>query len=393
MKEMRAQRIQQLPPYLFARIERKIAEKRGEGVDIISLGIGDPDRPTPKKIIDKLAEAAQTPANHQYPSSVGMMSFRKAVADYYKARHNVELDPAKEVVSLIGSKEGIGHISLCYVDPGDTNLVPEPGYPVYGIGTLLAGGKSYVMPLKEENGFLPDLDAIPAEVAGQAKLMFINYPNNPTGAVADITFFDKVVAFAKKHNVIVCHDAAYTEVYYDDADKPISFLEAEGAIDVGIEFGSLSKPFNMTGWRIGYAVGRADVIEALGTIKSNIDSGAFQAIQEAAIVGLYDDGSMVKENQMVYKERRDLAIAAMKDLGWEIEAPRGSFYIWAKVPKGYNSSTFAEEILEKTGVIITPGLGYGEAGEGYFRISLTVSKERMLEAFDRIKTAFGKFQF
>ncbi len=390
---MKAKRIKELPPYLFARIEKKIAEKKEQGVDIISLGIGDPDRPTPKVIIDKLAETAQNPANHQYPSSAGMLSFRKAVTDYYKKRHNVQLDPKTEVVSLIGSKEGIGHISLCYVDPGDINLVPEPGYPVYGIGTLLAGGTSFIMPLMEENNFLPDLDKIPADIADKAKLMFINYPNNPTGAVADINFFNKVVSFAKKHNIIVCHDAAYTEVYYDDQDKPISFLEAEGALDVGIEFGSLSKPFNMTGWRIGYAAGRKDVIEALTTIKSNIDSGVFQAVQEAAVTGLENAESLIRENQIVYKERRDEAISSMKELGWEIEAPRGSFYIWAKVPKGYDSSTFAEEILEKTGVIITPGLGYGQAGEGYFRISLTVDQKRMKEAFERIKKEFGKFEF
>ena len=390
---MKAKRIKELPPYLFARIEKKIAEKKEQGVDIISLGIGDPARPTPKVIIDKLAETAQNPANHQYPSSAGMLSFRKAVTDYYKKRHNVQLDPKTEVVSLIGSKEGIGHISLCYVDPGDINLVPEPGYPVYGIGTLLAGGTSFIMPLMEENNFLPDLDKIPADIADKAKLMFINYPNNPTGAVADINFFNKVVSFAKKHNIIVCHDAAYTEVYYDDQDKPISFLEAEGALDVGIEFGSLSKPFNMTGWRIGYAAGRKDVIEALTTIKSNIDSGVFQAVQEAAVTGLENAESLIRENQIVYKERRDEAISSMKELGWEIEAPRGSFYIWAKVPKGYDSSTFAEEILEKTGVIITPGLGYGQAGEGYFRISLTVDQKRMKEAFERIKKEFGKFEF
>ncbi len=390
---MKAKRIKELPPYLFARIEKKIAEKKEQGVDIISLGIGDPDRPTPKIIIDKLAETAQNPANHQYPSSAGMLSFRKAVTEYYKKRHNVQLDPKTEVVSLIGSKEGIGHISLCYVDPGDINLVPEPGYPVYGIGTLLAGGTSFTMPLMEENNFLPDLEKIPSEVADKAKLMFINYQKNPTGAVADINFFNKVVSFAKKHNIIVCHDAAYTEVYYDDQDKPISFLEAEGALDVGIEFGSLSKPFNMTGWRIGYAAGRKDVIEALTTIKSNIDSGVFQAVQEAAITGLENAESLIRENQIVYKERRDEAIASLKELGWEIEAPRGSFYIWAKVPKGYDSSTFAEEILEKTGVIITPGLGYGQAGEGYFRISLTVDQKRMKEAFERIKKEFGKFEF
>ena len=388
---MESQRIKNLPPYLFARIEKKIEEKKAQGVDIISLGIGDPDMPTPEHVIKKLCEEANNSANHQYPSSVGMLSFRESVAEYYKKRHNVILDPKTEIVSLIGSKEGIGHISLCYIDPGDINLVPDPGYPVYGIGTMLAGGESFLMPLKEENGYLPELEKIPAEIADKAKLMFINYPNNPTGATAPREFFEKVVAFAKKHNIIVCHDAAYTEVYFKE--PPMSFLEIEGAKDVGIEFGSLSKPFNMTGWRIGWAVGRADVIDALGRIKSNLDSGVFQAIQYAAAAGLNNDQGIMEKNRSVYRERRDVVVEGLNRMGWKLNPPEGSFYIWAPVPKGFNSSEFAELVLEKTGVIVTPGLGYGKYGEGYFRIALTVEKERAKEALARMEKELGKLEF
>ena len=387
-----AKRLKSLPPYLFARIEKKIQEKKAAGVDVISLGIGDPDRPTPGHIIDKLVEQANNPENHSYPSSVGMMEYREAVAQWYKNRFDVDLDPASEIVTLIGSKEGIGHISFCYVDPGDVNLVPDPGYPVYGIGTLLAGGEPYNMPLKEENGFLPDLDAIPEDVADKAKILFINYPNNPTGALADMSFFNKVVAFAKKHDLIVCHDGAYSEIAFDGYEPP-SFLQAEGAKEVGIEFNSLSKPYNMTGWRIGWAAGRQDVIEALGRIKSNLDSGAFQAIQYAAIEGLIGPQDSVKEMQAVYKERRDTVVNGLNAMGWNMEAPKATFYVWAPVPKGFNSSEFAELVLEKAGVIITPGIGYGENGEGYFRIALTVENKRIGEALERMKDAIGKVEF
>lgn len=390
MKE--AKRLQKLPPYLFARIEKKIAEKKAQGVDIISLGIGDPDRPTPEHIIEKLVEEAHNAENHQYPSSVGMLEFREAVAQWYKNRFDVELDPAEEVVTLIGSKEGIGHISFCYVDPGDINLVPDPGYPVYGIGTLLAGGEPYYLPLKEENGFLPDLEAIPEDVANKAKILFINYPNNPTGALADMDFYNKVVAFAKKHDLVVCHDAAYSEIAFDGYQPP-SFLQAQGAKDVGIEFNSLSKPYNMTGWRIGWAVGNKEVVEALGRIKSNLDSGAFQAIQHAGIAGLTGSQEPVKEMQQVYRERRDAVVDGLNKMGWNMEKPQATFYVWAPVPKGYNSSEFAELVLEKAGVIITPGIGYGENGEGYFRIALTVEKERIDEALNRMQEAIGKVEF
>ncbi|MDK2820716.1 MAG: LL-diaminopimelate aminotransferase [Clostridia bacterium] len=387
-----AQRIRELPPYLFARIEKKIEEAREKGIDIISLGIGDPDLPTSEHIIDKLVEQAHNPENHRYPTSVGMLSFREAVAKWYKNLYDVELDPKKEVVSLIGSKEGIGHISFCYVDPGDINLVPDPGYPVYGIGTLLAGGKPYTMPLTKENGFLPDLKAIPGDIAKKAKLMFLNYPNNPTGAVADLNFFQEVVEFAKSYDLIVCHDAAYSEITFDGYRAP-SFLQTPGAKEVGIEFNSVSKPYNMTGWRIGWACGRPDVIEALGRIKSNLDSGAFQAVQYAAIAALTGPQDCLDEVRKIYEERRDIIVEGLNSLGWNLEKPKATFYIWAPVPKGYTSAEFAELVLDKAGVIITPGNGYGEYGEGFFRIALTISKERMQEAIQRMKEALGKVEF
>lgn len=387
-----AQRMQKLPPYLFARIEKKIEEAKAKGVDIISLGIGDPDRPTPDYIMDKMIEEIKNPVNHQYPSSVGMLSYRQSVANWYKKRFNVDLDPAKEVVTLIGSKEGIANINYCYVDPGDITIVPDPGYPVYAIGALLAGGEPYYMPLLEENNFLPDLDAIPEDVAKKAKILWINYPNNPTGATATLEFFNKVVAFAKKYDIIVCHDNAYSEVAFDGY-KPPSFLEAEGAKEVGIEFNSLSKPFNMTGWRIGWAAGNAEVIETLGRYKSNVDSGAFQAVQFAGIAGLESDQQSIEDMKKVYEERRDILVNGLNAMGWNLEQLKATFYAWAPVPKGYTSAEFCELILEKAGVIITPGNGYGPHGEGYFRVALTVEKDRMQEALDRMKEVLGKVEF
>ena len=387
-----AKRIREIPPYLFAGIERKIEEYKEKGVDIISFGIGDPDLPTPDFIIEKMAEEIKNPENHQYPSSVGMLSFRESVANWYKKRFQVELDPTSEVVSLIGSKEGIANISYCYIDPGDISLVPDPGYPVYGIGTSFAGGEPYYMPLKEENGFLPDLKAIPEEIAKKAKILWISYPNNPTGATSPLSFFEEVVDFAKKYDILVCHDNAYSEVCYDGY-RPPSFLEVKGAKDVGIEFNSLSKPFNMTGWRIGFAVGNAEVIETLGRYKSNVDSGAFQAVQYAAMAGLDSDQSAVEANRAIYAKRRDVIVDAFNDLGWNLEAPKATFYIWAPVPKGYTSASFAEYVLDQAGIVVTPGSGYGPSGEGYFRISLTIPEERVREAAERLKKHLGKVTF
>ncbi len=387
-----AKRIKQLPPYLFARIEKTIEKAKSEGVDVISLGIGDPDRPTPGHIIDKLCEQAHNPENHRYPSSVGMLKYREAVAQYYKERFGVGLDPKSEVVTLIGSKEGIAHISLCYLDPGDVALIPDPGYPVYGIGALLAGAESYTMPLKAENGFLPDLDAIPVNIAQRAKLMFVNYPNNPTGAIANDDFYKKLIEFARKYDIIICHDAAYQEIAFDGY-RPPSFLEYPGAKDVGIEFGSLSKSFNMTGWRIAWAVGNPSVVEALGRIKSNVDSGAFQAVQYAGIAALSGPQDCPAEMSEIYKERAKIVIDGLNSMGWNLEMPKATIYVWVPVPKGYTSISFAEMVFEKTGVVITPGNGYGEYGEGFFRIALTVEKERMEEAIERFKKSIGPLEF
>ncbi len=387
-----AVRIQKLPPYLFARIEQKIAEAKEKGIDVISLGIGDPDTPTADHIIDELVKEAYNPANHQYPSSTGMLSYRQAVADYYQQRFQVELDAKSEIVTLIGSKEGIANVNYCYVNPGDINLVPDPGYPVYSIGTLLAGGESYLMPLKEENDFIPDLAAIPEDIAKKAKLMFINYPNNPTGAIVRAGFFAEVVEFAKKYDIIVCHDSSYAELTYDGYVAP-SFLATPGAKDIGIEFGSLSKPFNMTGWRIGWAAGRKDIIGAIGRYKSNVDSGAFQAVQYAGMAALSGDKACIRKVNDIYKERRDVAVAGLRSMGWEIAAPKATFYIWVKVPKGYTSASFAEAVLDKANVVITPGNGYGEYGEGYFRISLCISVERIKEALARMQKELGTIEF
>ncbi|MGE5416911.1 MAG: LL-diaminopimelate aminotransferase [Acidobacteriota bacterium] len=381
-----------LPPYLFARIEKKIEEAKEKGIDIISLGIGDPDKPTPERIIKAAEKAMYDPANHQYPSSSGMLSFRQAAAAWYKRRFNVELDPKTEVVSLIGSKEGIAHISACYLESGDVSLVPDPGYPVYNIGAILVGAKAHKMPLLSENGFMPKLADIPKDIAQKAKLLFINYPNNPTGAVATDDFFKEVIAFGKEYDILICHDAPYTEVSFDGALAK-SILEFPGAKDVCIEFHSVSKTYNMTGWRIGWACGNPQAVEVLGRYKSNIDSGAFQVCQYAAIEALSGPQDCVDEMRLLYQDRRDVAMEGLRKMGFDFEAPKGSIYLWAPVPKGYDSSSFAEVVLEKAGVIVTPGIGYGQYGEGYFRIALTVDKDRMAEAFDRMYKAIGKVEF
>jgi LL-diaminopimelate aminotransferase len=387
-----AKTIQNLPPYLFARIEKLIAEAKAQGKDVISLGIGDPDRPTPPHIIAKLIEEAQNPVNHQYPSSVGMLEYRQAVAEWYQSRFGVELNPKNEVVSLLGSKEGIAHISFCYLNPGDLCLVPDPGYPVYAIGALLANATSYPMPLLPENNYLPDLKAIPEDIARTAKMMFLNYPNNPVGATATLEFFQEVVAFARKYDILVCHDAAYTEVYFD-GKAPLSFLQAEGAKEVGIEFHSVSKTYNMTGWRVGWAVGNAEVIDVLGRFKSNVDSGVFQAVQHAAITALTSSQDCVEELRQVYQERRDTVISGLRKMGWKIDPPPASIYVWAPVPKGFTSTSFAELVLDQAAVVITPGLGYGERSDGYFRIALTQEVNRIQEALQRMETSLGKLEF
>jgi len=380
----KARRIDELPPYLFAEIDRRKREALSHGVDLIDLGIGDPDIPTPPVIVEKLMESASKPVNHRYPNSSGMAEFRAAVANWYKARFDVNLDPTKEVVSLIGSKEGIGNMAVAFVDPGDVVLVASPCYPVYHIGTAFNGGKNYFLPLKKENAFLPDLEAIPAEIARQAKLLWINYPNNPTAAVADKAFFERVVEFANKYNVIVCHDAAYTEMGYDGY-RPMSFLQVEGARDVGIEFHSLSKTFNMTGWRIGMAVGNPELVTGLAQAKSNLDSGIFQAIQEAGIEALRLGDQIVEPSRKIYQERRDVLVEGLRAVGLDCEKPRATFYVWVSCPKGLSSAAFTTKLLEEAGVVTTPGNGFGDAGEGYVRFTVCVDKERLREVAERIR--------
>jgi LL-diaminopimelate aminotransferase len=384
--------MQKLPPYLFARIEKKLEKAQEEGVDVISLGIGDPDRPTPEHIIEAMARAIANPANHRYPTSVGLLSFRQAVADWFKRRFGVTLDPREEVVALLGSKEGIAHIAFCFLEPGDMALVPDPGYPVYSIGTILVGAEPYYMPLRAENGFLPVLEDIPEDVARRAKLLHLNYPNNPTGAFADREFFMKAIEFARNYDILICHDHAYSEIAFD-GQKPISLLEVEGGREVGIEFHSFSKSFNMTGWRLGWACGNAEAIEVLTRFKSNVDSGVFQAVQEAGIAALSGSQECIEEMCAVYQERRDAVVEGLNRMGWKLNSPPGTIYVWAPVPQGYTSASFAELVLDKAGVVITPGVGYGQFGEGYFRIALTVEVERIQEALERMYQAIGKVEF
>jgi len=378
-----SQRLKQIPPYLFAEIDRLRNEMIRRGVDVIDLGVGDPDLPTPPHIVERLKEAAEDPENHRYPSYNGLFLFRRAVSDWYKRRFGVDLDPEREVIALIGSKEGIAHLPLAFVDPGDVVLVPNPAYPVYHIGSIFAGGRPYYMPLLEENGFLPDLENIPEDIARRAKLIFVNYPNNPTAAVADLDFFERLKRFAKKYNIIVCHDAAYTELSYDGY-RPPSFLEVKGSKEIAIEFHSLSKTYNMTGWRIGFAVGNADVIKALKEVKSNIDSGVFQAVQWAAIAALEGSEDAVEKNRRIFQERRDILIDGLRKIGLRVQRAKATFYLWARVPSGYSSASFSRFLLERAGIVTTPGSGFGDAGEGYIRIALTVPKERIIEAVKRL---------
>jgi LL-diaminopimelate aminotransferase len=367
-----SKRVENLPPYLFVQISKKIAAKKARGEEVISFGIGDPDIPTPIHIVDELCEAARVPANHRYPETEGLPDLRKAIADWYKNRFGVVLDPEKEVLPLLGAKEGIAHIALCFIDQGDIALIPDPGYPVYAIGTNLCGGTPYYLPINETNKFLPELNSVPADILKKTKLLWLNYPNNPTGAIADLNYFDKAISFAKNNNIAICHDGPYTEVAYEGY-KPVSFLQAKGSKDIGIEFHSLSKSYNMTGWRIGMAVGNEKMIDALRRIKSNLDSGIPQAIQRMAITALSGPQNSIEDHNKIYQKRRDRVIDTLNKIGIKANKPKASLYIWAKCPSGYNSMDFADELLEQVGVVVTPGIGYGPNGEGYFRISLTIS--------------------
>ncbi|MBI2872907.1 MAG: LL-diaminopimelate aminotransferase [Chloroflexi bacterium] len=379
-----AKRLDKLPPYLFVEISRKIAAKRAKGADVVTFGIGDPDIPTPQHIIARLIEASQDPPNHRYPETEGLPEMRKAVASWYQRRFGLAFDPDKEVLPLIGAKEGIGHMALCLLEPGDVALVPDPGYPVYSVGTMFAGGESYFMPLTEENGWLPDLDAIPAQVLRRARVLWLNYPHNPTGGLADLDFFQRAVQFAKRHGMVVCHDAAYSEVTFDGYRAP-SFLQAEGAMDIGIEFHSLSKCYNMTGWRVGMAVGNAKLIDALLRVKSNLDSGIPQAIQYMAIEALTGSQETIDRNNAIYKRRRDRVVEVLRSIGLAVETPRAGLYVWARLPEGWTSADFAALLLEEKDIVVTPGRGYGQQGEGYIRLSLTTPDDRVEEGLRRLR--------
>lgn len=377
-------RIANIPKYLFAEIDRKKSEAIKKGVDIIDLSIGDPDLPTPKYIIDSLKKAIDDPSTHNYPPYEGIEIFRDAVSKWYKKRFNVDLDPDKEVMSLIGSKEGIAHISFALLDPGDIALIPDPAYPVYKMSTLLAGGIPYFMPLKKENNFLPDIEIIPKDIAKKAKLMFINYPNNPTGAAADEKFLTDVVRFCKEHDIVLCSDLAYSEIAFHGY-KPKSILEIEGAKDIAIEFHSLSKTFNMTGWRIGMACGNSSVMKSLAIVKTNIDSGVFKAIQIAATDALLNLHDFTNKMNDIYQKRMETLVAGLNSLGWNLKPAKATFYLWIPTPQGFTSETFAAHLLEKCGILAVPGSGYGENGEGYLRFSITADEKRISEAVERMK--------
>ena len=377
-------RLQKLPPYLFVEIDKIKRELTKQGKDIIVLGVGDPDLPTPACIVDALSAAAADPANHHYAFDAGMPELRNACAVWFKKRFAVSLDPQTEIFPLLGSKEGIGHFPLAFVNPGDVVLIPEPGYPVYRAATYFAGGIPYFMPLLPENGFLPDFDSIDPQVLHQAKVLYLNYPNNPTAAVATRAFFEKVVAFALEHNIIVCHDAAYSEICYEQ-DKPCSFLEIPGAKEVGIEFHSLSKTANMAGWRVGFAVGNTALIAGLAKVKANLDSGMFQAVQIAAQTAFEHMDEYLPGLINEYRSRRDLMVDAFNAYGWTVPRPAATFYLWIPVPSGYTSMELTRLLLEKASIVATPGNGFGPSGEGFIRFSLTAQQQRLEEAVYRIK--------
>jgi LL-diaminopimelate aminotransferase len=379
-----AQRLGRIPPYLFAEIDRKVQEKKKAGIDVISLGIGDPDLPTPKRIVSVLQEAAADPANHRYPSYFGLSELREAIAGWYRERFNVVLEPNSEILPTLGSKDGISHVPLALVDPGDVVLAPDPGYTVYATGAIMAGADPYVMPLTLGNSWLPDLDAIPNEVAERARLMWLNYPNNPTAAVAGRDFLERAVDFCRRHDIVLCHDAPYSEIAFDGY-RPLSLFEIAGAKDVGLEFHSLSKTFNMTGWRIGWVCGRADLVGLIGQLKTNIDSGIFQAVQWAAIEALNGGEEETRAACEIYARRHRLVADTLNGLGWKIKPPRATFYVWAPVPAGYDSIGFAGRVLDQVGVNITPGVGFGAHGEGYFRLSVTAPDARLEEAMTRLR--------
>ena len=386
-----SERLEKIPPYLFAEIDRKIAEAKAKGADVISLGIGDPDTPTLPPVVEAMHKAIDNPANHDYPPYNGTASFRKTACEWMKRRFDVELDPDTEMLANIGSKEAIAHVFFAFVDKGDYTLIPDPGYPVYKNATIFAGGTPFSMPLLEENGYLPDFDKIPEDVARKAKLMFLNYPNNPTGAVCDLEFLKKAVDYCKKYDILLCFDQAYCEMTYDGYVAP-SVLQVEGGKDVALEFYSHSKSYNMTGWRVGWVCGNKDAVKALGTIKNNIDSGTFKAIQDAAIAAFNVDQSYIDRLNKMYQERRDAAEEGLRELGWDIKPSKATFYLWLPVPKGMTSEEFVTVMLEKASVVVPPGNGYGKYGEGYFRVALTKDVDTIKKCIQRMKDAGIRYE-
>ena len=378
-----AKRVESLPAYLFVEISRAIAAKRSQGIDVVTFGIGDPDLPTPDHILQALHTASDDPPNHRYPESEGLPQLREAIAAWMEHRFGLPFDPESEILPLIGAKEGIAHVPLCFIDPGDVALVPDPGYPVYSIGTMFAGGESHLLPLREENDWLPDLSAVPEAIARRAKLLWLNYPNNPTAAVAPPDFFAEAVAFARRYELVLCHDNAYSEVGYDGYRAP-ALLQVEGARELGIEFFSFSKTYNMTGWRIGWAAGDKELINALMRVKSNIDSGIPQAIQLMAIEALQGDQACIARNNAILERRRDRLVPALRQMGLRVRTPQASLYVWAKAPDGITSGDFAARLLEEKAVVVTPGRGYGEYGEGYVRLSLTIADDQLEEGIRRM---------
>ncbi|MBR6098782.1 LL-diaminopimelate aminotransferase [bacterium] len=381
-----SERLEKIPPYLFAEIDKKISQAKAKGIDIISLSIGDPDTPTLAPVVEEMHKAIDDPANHDYPPYNGTALFRNAAACWMEDRFGVELDPDTEILANIGSKEAIAHIFFAFVDKGDYTLVPDPGYPVYHNATVFAGGTPYAMPLLEENNYLPDFEKIPEEVAQKSKLMFLNYPNNPTGAVADLDFWKKAVDFCKKYDILLCSDMAYSEMTYDGYKAP-SVLQVEGGKDVAIEFYSHSKSYNMTGWRVGFVCGNEKAVKALGTIKNNIDSGTFKAIQQAATAAFSIDQSYIDNLNKMYQERRDVMEQGLRELGWNVKPSKATFYIWIPTPKGISSEAFATELLEKAHIVVPPGIGYGKCGEGYVRLALTKDVDTIRKALKRIQEA------
>ena len=378
-----SRRVENLPPYLFVEINKKITEKTAKGEEIISFAIGDPDIPTPVHIIERLCKEAQIPSNHRYPETAGLPELRQAIAKWYQTRFSVYLDSENEVLPLIGSKEGIAHIAFCFINPRDIALVPDPCYPVYPVSVMLADGTPYYLPLHEKNNFLPDLNTIPRYILNKTKLLWINYPNNPTGATADLDFFNNVVRFAQENNLVVCHDGPYSEVAFDGY-QPVSFMQADGAKEIGVEFHSFSKSYNMTGWRIGMVVGNATMVNAVKTLKSNLDSGVPLAIQYAAIEALNSPQDCIQKHNIIYQRRRDLIIEVLGGMGLKARVPKASLYIWVKVPEGYSSVDFTTDLLDQVGVAVTPGIGYGENGEGYIRLSLTIPDALLVKGLSRL---------